>query len=129
MFRPAAAFIALGCAAVLAGCGGSGGSAEGETEATAAAPPGTLEALWRAPGDDVAIVPGTSDFGPGANRVSFLVVDRQSQLIERPTARVWIARGLDVLVLGEAEAFHSGVDVERLKRISIVLVSAMTACG
>ncbi|WP_159181931.1 iron chelate uptake ABC transporter family permease subunit, partial [Escherichia coli] len=27
-----------------------------------------------------------------------------------------IARGLDVLVLGEAEAFHSGVDVERLKR-------------
>ena len=38
----------------------------------------------------------------------------------------WIGRGLDVLVLGEAEAFHSGVDVERLKRISIVLVSAMT---
>ena len=37
-----------------------------------------------------------------------------------------IAKGLDVLVLGEAEAFHSGVDVERLKRISIVLVSAMT---
>ena len=41
-------------------------------------------------------------------------------------ACLWIARGLDVLVLGEAEAFHSGVDVERLKRISIVLVSAMT---
>jgi iron complex transport system permease protein len=41
-------------------------------------------------------------------------------------ACVSIARGLDVLVLGEAEAFHSGVDVERLKRISIVLVSAMT---
>ncbi|MBN9587015.1 MAG: iron chelate uptake ABC transporter family permease subunit [Afipia sp.] len=37
-----------------------------------------------------------------------------------------IARGLDVLVLGEAEAFHSGVDVERLKKISIVLISAMT---
>ena len=41
-------------------------------------------------------------------------------------ACLWIARGLDVLVLGEAEAFHSGVDVERLKQISIVLVSAMT---
>jgi iron complex transport system permease protein len=39
---------------------------------------------------------------------------------------LWIARGLDLLVLGEAEAFHSGVHVERLKRISIVLVSAMT---
>jgi iron complex transport system permease protein len=38
----------------------------------------------------------------------------------------FIARGLDVLVLGEAEAFHTGVDVERLKKISIVLISAMT---
>jgi iron complex transport system permease protein len=42
------------------------------------------------------------------------------------TACIWIARRLDVLVLGETEAFHSGVDVERLKRISIVLVSVMT---
>lgn len=41
-------------------------------------------------------------------------------------ACIAIARSLDVLVLGEAEAFHSGVDVERLKRICIVLVSAMT---
>ncbi len=39
---------------------------------------------------------------------------------------VWIARGLDVLALGESEAFHSGVDVERLKRIAIVSISAMT---
>lgn len=37
-----------------------------------------------------------------------------------------IARGLDLLVLGEAEAFHTGIDVERLKKISIVLISAMT---
>jgi iron complex transport system permease protein len=47
-------------------------------------------------------------------------------LIAALIACLSIARGLDVLVLGEAEAFHSGVDVERLKRISIVLVSAMT---
>ncbi|UVO27812.1 iron ABC transporter permease [Bradyrhizobium arachidis] len=39
---------------------------------------------------------------------------------------VFIARGLDLLVLGEADAFHGGVDVERLKRIAIVLVAAMT---
>jgi iron complex transport system permease protein len=37
-----------------------------------------------------------------------------------------IARGLDLLVLGEAEAFHSGIAVERLKRICIVLVAAGT---
>lgn len=41
-------------------------------------------------------------------------------------ACIFIARGLDLLVLGEAEAFHGGVDIERLKRIAIVLVAAMT---
>ena len=97
--RPAAALIATGlalaCGFALAGCGSGGGSREGESNAsTTAAPPGTLEALWRAPGADVAIVPGTSDFAPGTNRVSFLVVDKQSRLVERPTARVWMARGL-----------------------------------
>lgn len=35
-----------------------------------------------------------------------------------------IARGLDLLILGEAEAFHSGVDVERLKKFSILLIAA-----
>jgi iron complex transport system permease protein len=39
---------------------------------------------------------------------------------------VRVGRQLDLLVLGEAEAFHSGVDVERLKMLSILLVSAMT---
>ena len=36
-----------------------------------------------------------------------------------------LAGRLDLLVLGETEAYHSGVDVERLKRVTIVLVSAM----
>ena len=94
MTRPAAALIALGCALALAGCGGSGQGSEGESTTTSAAPPETLEALWRGPGEDVAIVAGTSDFGPGTNRVSFLVVDKQSKVIERPTARVWISHGL-----------------------------------
>jgi iron complex transport system permease protein len=40
-----------------------------------------------------------------------------------------IARGLDLLVMGETEAFHMGVEVERLKRISIILVSAMTGAA
>lgn len=41
----------------------------------------------------------------------------------------FIARGLDLLVLGEAEAFYMGIEVERLKRLSIVLVSALTAAA
>ena len=34
-----------------------------------------------------------------------------------------LGRGLNALVLGEAEAFHLGVPVERLKRACIVLVA------
>lgn len=37
------------------------------------------------------------------------------------------ARGLDALVLGDAAAFHMGVPVQRLKRLSILAVAA--ACG
>ncbi|MEP9353318.1 iron ABC transporter permease [Xanthobacter sp. KR7-65] len=35
-----------------------------------------------------------------------------------------LARGLDALALGEAEAFHAGVAVERLKRVAVVAVAA-----
>lgn len=35
----------------------------------------------------------------------------------------FIARGLDLLVLGEAEAFHMGISVERLKSVCILLVA------
>ena len=40
-----------------------------------------------------------------------------------------IGRGLDMLVLGEAEAFYSGIPVERLKRACIVLVAAVTGAA
>jgi iron complex transport system permease protein len=40
-----------------------------------------------------------------------------------------IARGLDLLVLGESEAFHAGIEVERLKRAGIVLVAAATGAA
>jgi hypothetical protein len=90
----AAMLVALGTALLSSSCGGSSGDASGATTSTEAAGKPTLEELWRAPGADVAAVAGTSDFGVGANRISFLVVDKQSRLIERPTARVWISHGL-----------------------------------
>ena len=39
----------------------------------------------------------------------------------------FVARGLDALILGDAAAFHMGVPVQRLKRLTIVAVAA--ACG
>jgi iron complex transport system permease protein len=41
----------------------------------------------------------------------------------------FIARGLDLLVLGEAEAFHAGVSVQRLKVIAIIVVAAATGAA
>jgi len=90
--RPAAALTAVSCL-ILVGCGGSSGD-----EATTDGVPGggsTLEELWRAPGDDVAVVAGTSNHEPGDVRVSFLVVDAEGRVAKLPTARVWVAHALD----------------------------------
>jgi hypothetical protein len=82
-----AAALALAACSIAAGCGGSS-SAQEEPDAP------TLEALWRAPGEDVAVVPGSSDFGTGTVRFTFLVIDGQGRVVTRPTARIWLARGL-----------------------------------
>jgi hypothetical protein len=90
--------------AFLAGCGGTdeGGSAGAGTTTGAASD--SLEALWRAPGEDVAVVAGTSDHAVGVNRISFLVVDKQGRVVERPTARVWVSRGLKQAPYAETTA-------------------------
>ncbi len=103
--RSAAALTALLCA-LLVGCGRSDGQG-----ADTSAAGSSLEGLLRASGDDVGVVAGTSDYGLGPNRVSFLVVDKQSRLIERPTARVWVARGLKQAPFLETTA--------RLERIGV----------
>jgi hypothetical protein len=92
-----AAVLGLAACFLAAGCGGSS-SAQEEPSAP------TLESLWRAPGEDVALVPGTSDFGPGAVRLTFLVVDGQGRLVTRPKARVWVARQLKAKPFAEATA-------------------------
>ena len=40
-----------------------------------------------------------------------------------------LARGLNAIVLGEAEAFHLGVPLQRLKRLAIFLVAAATGAA
>ena len=98
--RPLAALTATSCL-LLVGCGGSGGngadsSTVGGTE--------TLEELWRAPGDDVAVIPGTKNHEPGTVRVSFLVVDADGAVVTLPTANVWVANSLDSVPFLETQA-------------------------
>jgi hypothetical protein len=103
----AAIVVALGTGLLAASCGGSSdGVAAGETTSasTTSASEPTIEDLYRAPGEDVAAVPGTSDSAVGSNRISFLIVDKQSKLIERPTARVWVSKGLKQAPFAETTA-------------------------
>lgn len=89
--RRGAAVIAASC--LLVGCGGSG--EEASPTDTLPGDGQTLEELWRAPGDDVAVVAGTQTHVPGDVRVSFLVVDGEGAPVLIPTARVWVARALE----------------------------------
>jgi hypothetical protein len=93
-------------AGAVSGCGGGS-----DSDAGTAAPPGSLKAMWRAPGEDVAIVPGSEDFAPGRVRLSFLVVDGRGRVVSRPTARVWLAKGLAQRPFAETTA--------RLERIGV----------
>jgi hypothetical protein len=67
--------------------------------------------LWRQPGEDVGLINGTADFGPGAIRFSFLVVDGEGRAIARPRARVWIAAGLRAKPFRQTEAALEDIGV------------------
>jgi hypothetical protein len=75
----------------LAACGGSDEESTPSNEGNAP----TLEQLWRAPGEDVGITPGTFDHGPGIVRFSFLIIRGNGQPVFRPRARFWVARDRD----------------------------------
>jgi hypothetical protein len=96
--RAAAALVALSCLLAV-GCGGSDQSTSTEPGTDA-----TLEELWRMPGDDVAVIPGTQNHEPGDVRVSFVVVDAENAVVALPTARVWVADSLDAAPFLETEA-------------------------
>jgi hypothetical protein len=72
---------------IVAGCGSSSAhhGADG-------AQPGSLDAVWRAGGQTVGLISGTSDYSPGVVRMSFLVVRRDARPIEAPRALVYVAR-------------------------------------
>ena len=101
--RSAAALCLVTCI-IAAGCGGSSSAKE--------EPDATLEALLHAPGEDVAIVPGAADFGPGNIRLTFLVIDGQNRVVTRPRAKVWLARGLKVMPFAETTARSEKIGVE-----------------
>jgi hypothetical protein len=81
----------------LAGCSGS--SDNGEVSSSE-----TLDELAKSYGTEIALTPGTSDLAPGPVRFTFLVLDAHGRPIERPSARIWIARARDAVPFAQATA-------------------------
>ena len=71
----------------------------------------SLASLLSRPGQDVAVVPGAQDFAPGEVRYPFLVIRRDARPVERPRARVWVARSRTGRPFEETSALleHIGV--------------------
>jgi hypothetical protein len=90
---------AVAASAALAGCGSSPAAPDGNAPAR-----GTLASLLARPGADIALLPGTQSFVPGRIRFSFLVIRHDGSVVERPTARVWISRGLEEKPYQQARA-------------------------
>ena len=107
MHRLAAALLALGCL-LLAACGSGSTS---ETSTSSAAPPaGSLEALWRS-GKQAGVVPGSTDYQPGLNRVSFLVVDKRGKVVTSPSADILVSTSLDSRPFARAVARSEPIGV------------------
>jgi hypothetical protein len=79
--------VLLALALGAAGCGSSHHSSS-----HAASSSGSVAAVIARRGADVALIPGNGDFAPGPIRYSFLVVRSNGRVVERPQARVWVAR-------------------------------------
>jgi len=83
--------VLLAALLLTSGCASSHQPSEANTSPSG----GALEARAKGPGPEVALVSGASDFASGEVRYPFLVVDDSGAAVERPRARVWVARGLD----------------------------------
>jgi hypothetical protein len=81
-----AVLVAVLVALVAAGCGTH------SRPRSEPAPAGSLTSLLTRPGEDVTVVAGDSDFAPGMVRFSFLVIRHDARAVNRPRARVWLAR-------------------------------------
>jgi hypothetical protein len=111
------ALAVLSLAALGAGCGAGEGGERART--LPAAGPGSIAQVLARPGPDLPLTPGTSDYAPGEIRLSFLIIDRAGRSIERPQARVWVARSATAPVLARSLA--------RLEPVGVPGVSAPAA--
>jgi hypothetical protein len=103
--------VALALIALVTACGSTSHPSQ-----RSAPKPGTLEALWKQPGESVALILGSTDFSIGDVRVSFLVVNNHGRVISPPKARVWIARAIAAVPFRQTIAHVESVGVPGVSR-------------
>ena len=99
MFRGLA--VAAACLAALGF--GAGWSSAGK--------PRTLRQILAQPGEETALAAGDSDFAVGDVHYSFLIIRHDGKPIYEPTARVWVATGLDVTPFVETTAMLEPIGI------------------
>ncbi|MGI8606327.1 MAG: hypothetical protein ACR2L0_04125, partial [Gaiellaceae bacterium] len=84
---------------LVAGCGGGSndagpvadvGAAETTASAEGSLPRWVESELAATPGGFVSLTLSSSDFAPGSNRLGFLIVQQDGQLVQSPRATVWV---------------------------------------
>jgi hypothetical protein len=79
---------------VAAGCGGSDKQSSATTTAASAdQTPEWVRELAAKPGPNVNLITSTSDYGIGSNRIAFLVVRPNNQIVQKRRATVYVGRG------------------------------------
>jgi hypothetical protein len=97
--------LALAAVLLFAASFGPSGSREGTAPAShAGSEPITIKALLARPGEETALLPGGADFQVGPIRFTFVIIRHDGQPVYRPTARVWVATGLNAKPFAETTA-------------------------
>src|SRR5439155_25099942 len=76
-----------------------------------AADPVTIRSLLARPGEESALIAGGRDFAVGEIRYSFVFLRKNGQAVDRPTAHVWVATGLDAKPFAETTAHLEPIGV------------------
>jgi len=73
--------------------------------------PITVRSLLARPGDESALLAGGSDYAVGPVRFSFVFLRKNGQAVDRPTAHVWVATGLDAKPFAQTTAHLEPIGV------------------
>jgi hypothetical protein len=91
-----------------------------------------VRSLLDRPGEETALLAGASDFAVGRIRFTFVLIRRDGQAVESPTARVWVATGLDAKPFVETTATLEPIGIPGKSRpaqgdVSRIYVTSFTA--